>query len=210
MKDKVKEMYEDVKMPEECVQRIYSAVQKKPGKKKNAWVGKVAAAAAMLALVLSLSPQVRAAVNDLVVRYFFPDSGLTIYEETDENGEVVRVVAVDTESEAFAQMRGDRLYFIGNGEEIDVTDEIKEDKPYYYTYTDGYGLTHYMVIGYSGSLDNFGIYEFLRENKEGQKDWEGWSNGSGRNFLDPETEKRYPWVDIVWEEFDVPWPKPGT
>lgn len=210
MKDKVKEMYEDVKMPEECVQRIYSAVRKKPGKKKNAWVGKVAATAAMLALVLSLSPQVRAAVNDLVVRYFFPGSGLTIYEETDENGEVVRVVAVDTESEAFAKMRDGRLWFTANGEEIDITDLIEEDKPFYYTYTDGYGLTHYMAVGYSGTLDNFGIYEFMRENKDGQKDWEGWSNGAGRNYLDPETETRYPWVDIVWEELNIPWPKPGT
>lgn len=210
MKDKVKVMFEEVKMPEHCVQKIEEAMRERSGRRKTGWVGRIAAAAAMLALVLSLSPQVRAAVNEIVVKYFFPDSGLTIYEETDENGDVVRVVAVDTESEAFAQMRGDRLYFTGNGEEIDITDQIKEDKPYFYTYDDEYGLTHYMVVGYSGSLDNFGIYEFLRENKEGQKDWEGWSGGTGRNDLDPETETRYPWVDIVWDELDVPWPMPGT
>lgn len=30
------------------------------------------------------------------------------------------------------------------------------------------------------------------------------------NFLDPETEMCYPWVESVWEELDVPWPMPGT
>ena len=93
---------------------------------------------------------------------------------------------------------------MANGEKIDITDRIGEDRPFYYTYTDDYGLTHYMAVGYSGKLENFGIYEFLKDEQE------GWVNGTGRNFLNPETEERYPWVDMVWEEFDVPWPMPGT
>ena len=210
MKDKVKAVFEEVKMPEQTAKKIEQAMRKKHQKCRYTWTGRVAAAAAVLALVLWLSPEVRAAVNDLVVRYFFPDSGITIYEETDENGEVVRVVAVDTESESFANMRDGRLWFTANGEEIDITDQIEENKPFYYTYTDDYGLTHYMAVGYSGTLDNFGVYEFMRENVEGQEEWEGWSNGSGRNFLNPKTEKRYPWVDLVWAEFNVPWPMPGA
>ena len=66
-----------------------------------------------------------------------------------------------------------------------------------------------MVVGYSDSMENFGIYEFIREVQEGQQPWEGWSNGYGRNFLDPETEIRYPWVDIVWQQLEIPWPLPG-
>lgn len=64
------------------------------------------------------------------------------------------------------------------------------------------------MVGYSGSIDNFGIYEFIRKVEKGQNDREGWKGGSGRNFLDPETESRYPWVDIVWEKLNIPWPKP--
>ena len=65
-----------------------------------------------------------------------------------------------------------------------------------------------MAVGYSGSIENYGIYEFIREVTEGQADWEGWVTGTGRNDLDPETETRYPWVDIVWQELNIPWPMP--
>lgn len=211
MKDQVKDMYEKIVMPEECIQKIKGAMtqRKKPKRRMYAGIGRAAAAiAAMLALLLTISPTARAAVNDFIVKYFFPGSDITVYEGTDENGEGVTAVSVDTEAPPFAQVVNSRLYFLGNGEKIDISDQITEEEPYYYTYTDDYGLTHYMAVGYSGSIENYGIYEFIREEKEGQKAWEGWITGTGRNFLNPETETRYPWVEAVWNELDVPWPMP--
>ena len=70
---------------------------------------------------------------------------------------------------------------------------------------DDYGLTHAMAVGYSGSIENYGIYEFIWEEVDGQREW---VTGSGRNYLSMETESRYPWVDIVWEDLRVPWPMP--
>lgn len=212
MKDQVKDMFAEITMPEETVRKIEQAMveKRKPAKLFSGGFGRSAAAvAAMLALVLAISPEARAAVSDFVTTYIFPDSGITIYEETDENGNLSRSMALDTESETFAYVQDGRLYFTGNGENIDITEEITQEKPYYYSYTDAYGFVHYMAVGYSGSLENFGVYEFLREEKEGMEAWEGWSNGYGRNFLDPETETRYPWVEVVWEDLNVPWPMPG-
>lgn len=206
MNEQVKEMFEQVKMPEMTVSRIENAMREEPRKKKCGWVGKAVAAAAMLALVLSLSPEVRAAVNGLITKYVFPESGLTLYRETDEQGNVTSVLAVDTLEESFAQLEDGRLWFRANGEEIDITEHIREDQPFYYTYTDEYGFIHYMAVGYSGSLENFGIYEFMKETVEGQ---ERWVNGTGRNFLDAQTEIHYPWVELVWEKWNVPWPMPG-
>ena len=94
---------------------------------------------------------------------------------------------------------------MGNGEKIDITDMLSEEDPYIYTYVDDYGLTHAMAVGYSDSLENYGIYEFIWEETEEGKDW---VTGTGRNFLNPETETRYPWVDLIWEKLDVPWPMP--
>lgn len=212
MKDRVKDMFEQVTMPEATEEKIRQAMTegRKPSRRIFRNIARPAAIlAAMLALILAISPTARAAVSDWVLKYVFPESGISIYEQTDENGDVIGIVAVDTEAPPFAEVRNGRLYFTGNGEEIDITDQITEEKPYYYTYVDDYGLTHFLVVGYSGTIDNFGIYEFMREEKEGQQDWEGWSNGTGRNFLDPETETRYPWVDAVWEDLNIPWPKPG-
>lgn len=211
MKEHVKEMFEQITMPEETEKKIRQAVAEtwKPKRALFGNMGRTAlATAVMLALVFVISPTARAAVNDLVVKYFFPGSDITVYEQTDENGDPVSIVAVDTEAAAFAQIVNNRLYFLGNNEKIDITDQIMEEKPYYYTYIDDYGLTHYMAVGYYGSIENYGIYEFIRENKEGQKEWEGWVTGTGRNFINPETGSRYPWVEIVWEDLNVPWPMP--
>lgn len=204
MKKEVVDAFDAVTMPEETARKILHAMEaRSPGKGQSRITGRtVAAVAAMLTLILVISPTARAAVNDIVIKYFFPGSDITVYEETDENGEVVCITAVDTEAPAFARMVNGRLYFTGNGEKTDITDQITEEQPYFYTYQDDYGLTHYMAVGYSGDLENFGIYEFIRE-EPGE-----WITGTGRNFLDPETQARYPWVDTVWEKWDIPWPKP--
>ena len=206
MKEQVKAMFEQVTMPKETAQKIRSAMDDAGRRKQKPVCRSLATATAVLALVLVLSPQARAAVEGWVVKYFFPESDLTIYEQTDAGGNVVGIAGVvDTEAPPFARMLNGRLYFLGNNEKIDITDEITEEQPYFYTYVDDYGLTHAMAVGYSGSIENYGIYEFIWEEAGGTRDW---VTGTGRNFLSPETETRYPWVDLVWEELDIPWPMP--
>lgn len=208
MSDQVKNMYEQITMPEKCVQNIQQSIVEKRYPKENIRLirRRAAAVAVLLALVLCISPVARAAVNNLLVKYFWPGSDITIYEILDPDGEVEGTVAVvDTEAPAFARMINGRLYFLGNGEKIDITDLIKEDAPYYYSYVDEYGLTHEMAVGYSGTIENYGIYEFIWKTESGVKDW---TMGTCRNFLSPETETRYPWVEIVWEDLDIPWQMP--
>lgn len=205
MKEDVKEMFAQITMPEAAEERIRTAMARKSRSTHRPVWKKAAAFAVMLALVLVLSPTARAAMEDWVVKYFFPGSDITIYEKTDANGNVVGITGVDTEAPPFARIVNGRLYFFGNNEEIDITDEITEESPYFYTYVDDYGLTHAMAVGYSGSIENYGIYEFIWEDVDGQRDW---ITGTGRNFLSIETETRYPWVDIVWEHLDIPWPMP--
>lgn len=207
MKQEIVNAFDSVTMSVDCEQRIRRAMARKKTARMPVVWKRLATLAAVLALVLCISPEARAAVNR-IVRYAFPQSGITIYEGTDTHGNVVGITAVDTEAPPFAQLREGRLVFLGNGENIDITDQITEDDPYIYSYVDDYGLTHYMAVGYSGSIENYGIYEFIREVTEGQANWEGWVTGTGRNFLNTETETRYPWVDIVWQELNIPWPMP--
>lgn len=198
----VKDLFEQVTMPEEMQQRIRRGMNRQRKPAAILWK-RMTAAVTVLVLLLYLSPTVRAAVNQWVVKYFWPDSDITIYEMTDDTGNTVGIAGVDTESPGFARMVNGRLYFLGNGEKTDITDSISQEEPYFYSYVDDYGLTHYMAVGYSGSLDNFGIYEFIRDAQTGE-----WVTGTGRNFLSPETETRYAWVDIVWEHYSIPWPMP--
>lgn len=206
MKERVKNMFAELTMPEETEKKIRSAMGDAGRKKRKPVCRSLATAAAVLVMLIVLSPQARAAFDNWVVKYFWPDSDLTIYEEINENGIAEATIAVvDTEAPPFAQIINGRLYFLGNGQKIDITDQIGENNPYFYTYVDEYGLTHEMVVGYSGTIENYGIYEFIWKEENGEKSW---TAGTGRNFLSPETETRYPWVDIVWEELDIPWSKP--
>lgn len=203
MKQKIISAFEDVAMPCGCEQRIRQAMGRKSTRKSFHILRKLGTVAAVFALILCLSPEVRAAVNTIVEKYFFPDSGVTIHKNTEADGSVSREIWLDTESEnaIFAEMRDGRLYFTGNGENIDITDAIGPNQPYFYSYTDEYEMLHHMVVGYSDSVENFGVYQFFR-------DEDGWTNGYGINQLDREGN-RYPWVDAVWKELDIPWPLPG-
>lgn len=206
MKEQVRDMFTEITMPEETEKKILAAMSRRRKKPQTPFARSLAILAAVLALVVLISPTARAAVENWVVKYFFPGGDLTIYEQIDESGNVTGVVGVvDTEAPPFARMVNGRLYFLGNNEKIDITEEITEEKPYFYTYVDDYGLTHAMTVGYSGSIDNYGIYEFIWEDVDGQRDW---VTGTGRNFMNNETETRYPWVELVWEELDIPWPMP--
>lgn len=206
MKNQIRDMFEQTTMPRETERKIRAAMEQRGRRTERPRWKTAATAAAVLAILLLISPQARAAVEDWVVKYFFSGSDLTIYQQTDPQGNVTGIMAmVDTEAPAFAQVVDGRLYFLGNGENLDITDEIAEDNPFFYTYVDNYGLTHAMAVGYSGSIENYGIYEFIWEDVDGQRDW---VTGSGRNFLSSETETRYPWVDLVWQQLNVPWPMP--
>ncbi len=202
MKDSVKNMYDQITMPPETEQKIRHAMAEKRTPKISP-IRRGVTAAAVFALLLSLSPTVRAAVESLTEFLDF-GNGLSLMVEKDENGKTTSVTGYyHTEEPAWADYENGRLYFRGNGENLDITDEITEEEPYFYTYSDEEGYVHYMVVGYSGELSNFGIYEFIKDAQG------GWVTGAGRNFLNPKTETRYPWVDIVWEKLNIPWPMPG-
>lgn len=203
MKDKVKAMYDDVTMPVGCMERILEAAERKKERKRRPMLRPVLAMAAVLALVVCLAPPVRAAVENLVIKFFNPDTGLSVYQGETSQGETVTEVHYDTEAEAFAEVREGRLYFTGNGEDVDVTDAVQDGKPYIYTYEEADGRTGYMIVGMAGSIENFGIYTFIRE-ADGT-----WFTGAGRNNVDPETEQAYPWVENLWQELNIPWPMPG-
>ena len=57
------------------------------------------------------------------------------------------------------ELRGGRLWFTADGQELDITDLVDEDTPYIYTRTDpGSGTTGYIIVG--GTPENFGWAEF--------------------------------------------------
>ena len=205
MKEQVKEMFDQITMPEETERKIRQVIagEWKPKKRNPGLLRAAATVAAMLALILVISPTARAAVNELV-RYVVADASFVRDSET---GEVMEVV-VDEEGESnmFIEVGDGKFYFSANGQYIDITDKTSMETPYIYTYVDASNIEHMLIIG--GEPDNFGVSEFYREVVEGQQDWQGWIGGYSSNYIDNQTGKAYPWVAAAWEELNLPWPMP--
>lgn len=203
MKDRVKNMYEEIRMPQSCEERILRAAEEKKDQRKKPLLRPVLAAAAVLALVVCLTPPVWAAVENLVLKFRDPETGLTVYEGKNAQGEDVIEGRGETGEVPFAELRQGRLYFTGNGENLDITEAVEGGKPYIYTYQDQNGNTIYRIVGMAGTPENFGGYTFT-------KDAEGmWFSGEGWNYWETETESVYPWVTAMWQELNIPWPMPG-
>lgn len=202
MKGSVKEMYDSMKMPEDLQSRIHSAAESASAPRRRPKLRAALAAAAVLALTLCLVSPVRAAVGSLMLKFRDPETGLAVYEGENEQGEPMIAGVSETEGVPFAEVRQGRLYFTGNGENLDITEEVAGGRPYIYSYQDANGYTIYRIVGMAGTVENFGGYSFT-------KDAEGlWFSGEGYNYWDTETGQLYPWVDAMWQELNIPWPKP--
>lgn len=207
MKEQVKEMFAEITMPAAAEERILRAMAEGPAPKRSvvrAFGRTAAAIAAMLALILTISPQARAAAKDLV-RYVISDAK---FIRDEANGDILEV-AIDDETDAhmFIETSDGSMYFSVDGQYIDITDKTSMETPYIYTYVDDAQVEHLLIIG--GVPDNFGVCEFYRDAADKAESWSGWIGGYSENYFDNQAEKAYPWVAAGWEELDIPWPMPG-
>ena len=95
---------------------------------------------------------------------------------------------------------GGRLWFIVNGEHLDITDLISETEPFLYQYADGDGIVHYWIVGRNGpEPGNWGYGEYLWDP---ENDWK--AGYSARTNLDPDS--RGPaWLAAGKEQIGFEW-----
>ena len=98
------------------------------------------------------------------------------------------------------EQRDGRLWFIVNGERIDITDLVSETQPYLYQYEDAEGVTHYWIVGRNrpeqGSPIGYAEYLYSEE--------EGWLGGYlARTNQGPDMEEPL-WFSAGKEQFSIP------
>ena len=103
-------------------------------------------------------------------------------------------------------MEHDRLYFIGDGEKLDITDLISEETPFTYIIggTETAGRKTYVAVG--GDWPNFGYFEIYRDYEPGMGAHEGWLDGSGVGHWDNEKDEERPWYTAAQEKLGTPYP----
>ena len=84
-----------------------------------------------------------------------------------------------------------RMFFIVNGEHIDITDEVSETRPYIYHYTDEEGVVHYWIIGRNGpEPERYGFAEYLQP-QDGE-----WTAG----YVARTDKNEAPWLYQAWKD----------
>jgi len=193
MEQRITDFFASETMPENCAARIEAALTQ-PVKCRRSPLRPLAAAAAMVLLVLFLGniPAVRAYAGELYEEFVHAIAP----ELADQMGEVEEdhVVLLNgfhatrgdatgndldvwiyTEEEVdFCEVRDGRLYFIANGENLDITDLCSAEKAFVYAVADTDGRVAYLAVG--GTPENYGQYSYYPVVSDFLYDFEGYTH----------------------------------
>ena len=117
----------------------------------------------------------------------------------DEQGETMEAVLHTEKLTEPVRFEEERMIFIVNGEELDITDQVSETQAFTYQYTDAEGITHGWLVGKNGpEPTNYGYGEYLASDK-------GWFTGyTARVNLDPDSDGAA-WLRNGKAELGVTW-----
>lgn len=83
--------------------------------------------------------------------------------EIDDYGSGVEFRVNTDELTEPVEIRDGRMYFVVNGENMDITDQVSQTEAFTYQYVDEQGITHDWVVGLNGAeLENYGYAEYLK------------------------------------------------
>ena len=142
-----------------------------------------------LAAVLLLSLGIAAYSAGKV--FFGWGGNMELRSERTEGG-IENTVTVHTENMTQpVSVEDGRLFFIVNGEHVDITDQVSETQPYLYHYTDEEGIVHYWIIGKNGpEPEHYGFAEYLQP-PEGD-----WTAG----YVARTNNNEAPWLYQAWKD----------
>lgn len=141
--------------------------------------------------------------------YRFRDSGLRITEGENHVEAEVNTGSVTT----WLHHADGRLYFVGNGENMDITERISMEEPFTYAYTDEEGIRIHIAVGrldaepYVSIQQSVGWAVWYRDmNKaEAGMPYTGWIGGTSSGHWNNAADAEYEWHASARREFDVPW-----
>ena len=150
--------------------------QVKPKKKRVKPLIKVLVAAVAVAV---LAGAVTATTLIVQGEYRTP-SGMTVLYQAEEGNSKV-LVNVAEQVAPITVEKGNKLFFTGHGQHIDITELVDEKTPYIYSYENGEGETCYVAVG--GAAGDYGYLEIIHA---GMEYW----YAEGHNISTPEEQHK--------------------
>ena len=234
MSNKIYSAFDEIRMSNTCQDTILKAMQRNsPHSVRNHLIRVTTAAACLMATLLILcNPTAVAALENTItatlkkiIQIQEDDTTLIRYDSTDGKFYAENVYREDgsllwghgrnnllVAPEWYVE-QDNRVYFAGNGEWIDVTDQISLEIPFTYVYTDHGGIIHYIAIGGvyhpDPELNNVGYAEwyFDPDYTDPTHGIQGhWVGGYCDNYWDKNTGTDWLWLQKAKQEMDFPWP----
>ena len=216
MERNIHDYFENETMPEELSRRIEQTLTAKPVKAVRPRWTRAAAVAASLILVLAMtfSGQITTAFAEVYDFFIHTQSP----EETTPLGRMDKdtyltygdVIDIDEDGAILAttdpaEVRDGRLYFIANGEDIDITDLCSMDTAFIYVMQDRTGTLHYIFVG--GRPDNWGYGSIMKKPGNLRHPLGEWIGGGGHNHCGRESNwEPYGWYLDAKEKIGHPFP----
>lgn len=177
MEQNIHDFFDSTTMPQSCIDRIEEALRQPPVSRRLK-PRALNAAAAVLALVIMLCSMsaVRVGAHDLYERFIhtvapelrsqygeIAENHVVLFDgfhatSGDATGNDLNVFIYREEEIDFCEVRNGRLYFIANGENIDITDLCSPEKAFVYAVSDKDGRVAYLAVG--GTPQNYGQYTY--------------------------------------------------
>ena len=168
----------------------WEALMEQKAKKKH---GKTVMKLVLLAAVVCLMTVTASADS---VRQLFGWGGNMRIDQYEDGAEVRIHTEKLTEP---VEIRNGRMYFIVNGENLDITDQVSQTKAFTYQYVDNQGITHDWVVGLnSENIENYGYAEYLKTDT-----WQGGYSARVNINSDGTTDAR--WQESWKTENNCPW-----
>ena len=119
--------------------------------------------------------------------------------EVNDFGDSAEVVLHTDSLTEPVQIRDGRMYFVVNGENLDITDRVSKTEAFTYSNPDEQGVTHDWVVGLNGAgLETYGYAEYLRTDT-----WQGGYSARVNIHEDGTTDAQ--WLEIWKDENHCPW-----
>ena len=224
MERKVIDFFDNEIMPDDCVRRIENALEPQavPTRRNVVRLRRALTAAAILVclsvLTVSGISMGRSGGNlplestklslrnayDLLFGLETRSREEIAAQEAESQSWTTRLLYARPTRWPLVQTREGRLYFIGCGENIDITDQCSVDQVYIYTYTDDRGFLHYIGIG--GTPELWGHFEVMYDTLNTTNPNVAWAGGGGCGHWDNQADEPYGWYVQFKELTGHPWP----
>lgn len=154
-------------------------------------------------LVMGLGIIAYAYGGQVIGHIFGWGNNLEVTTLLDENGLEISEAILYTENLTEpVNIRNNKMYFVVNGENLDITELVSAEKAFRYEYTDEENITHLWLVGLleEDNLEHYGYAEYL---KNEQGDWLG--GYSARINTEPDGHTNAQWLEIAKELNEIPW-----